>query len=149
VAWAYSFYLGAGRLDEARALIDAALARNPSDGGMILARSRLLAMQGRHAEALALLKPVAADAALSRTFHHGTYQRACIYALGNDGKTSVEWLERTVETGMPNYPAFAHDKCFDPIRSSAPFTQFMARLKPVWDGYERKMQYTPPQAVTR
>ncbi len=43
---------------------------------------------------------------------------------------------------MPNYPTFARDKCFDRIRSSAPFTQFMARLKPVWEGYERKMRYT-------
>jgi serine/threonine protein kinase/tetratricopeptide (TPR) repeat protein len=149
VPWAYSYYLGAGRLDEARGMIDAVLARDPSDGGTILARARLLAMQGRHAEARALLKPPPPDAALSRTFHHATYQRACIYALGNDAKTSVEWLERTVETGMPNYPAFARDKCFDSIRSSVPFTQFMARLKPVWDGYDRRMQYTPPQAVRR
>jgi hypothetical protein len=41
---------------------------------------------------------------------------------------------------MPNYPAFARDRCFDPIRRDARFEQFMTKLKPVWDDYERKMR---------
>jgi hypothetical protein len=34
-------------------------------------------------------------------------------------------------------------------RRSAPFTRFMAQLKPVWEEYVRKMQYTAPRAVAR
>ena len=147
VAWAYNYYLGAGRLDEARRMIDEAAGRNP--GSVVMSRALLLAKEGRHTEARALLPPVAPDAALSRTFHHGTYARACVYALGGDAGTSVEWMKQTVKAGMPIYPAFARDTCFDPVRRSEPFTRFMAQLKPVWEEYVRKMQYTAPRAVTR
>jgi non-specific serine/threonine protein kinase len=138
VAWAYSYYLGAGRLDEARRLIEAASASNPAS--LAGPRAMLLAREGRHAEARGLLPSVPPDAALSRTFHHGAYSRACIYALGGDAETSADWLKRTVKAGMPNYPAFARDTCFDRIRSSGAFTRFMWELKPVWDDYERKMR---------
>ena len=120
-------------------MIDEEFARNP-EGGPVHARARLLAMEGRHVQARALLKPVPANAGLSRTFHHTAYQRACVYALVGDAEASVEWVERTVKTGMPIYPAFARDTCFDPIRGSTRFTRFMAELKPVWDDYRRKMQ---------
>ena len=46
----------------------------------------------------------------------------------------------SVAAGMPIYPAFARDRCFDPIRRDMRFEQLMARLKPVWDDYERKMR---------
>jgi hypothetical protein len=66
---------------------------------------------------------------------------ACIFALAGDAATAVKWLDDTVVTGMPIYPAFARDRCFDPIRGDARFEQFMARLKPVWEDYERKMRF--------
>ena len=139
VGWAYNYYVGAGLLDEARRMIDEEFARNP-EGGPVHARARLLAMEGKHAQARALLKPMPANAGLGRTFHHTAYQRACVYALVGDVEASVEWIERTVKTGMPIYPAFARDTCFDPIRGSTRFTRFMAGLKRVWDEYRRKMQ---------
>lgn len=139
VGWAYAYYLGAGRLDEARRMMDEAFASGIGRG-QENPRAMLLAMEGRHAEARALLKPVPVEAGLSRTFHHGAYQRACTYALGSDPDAAVEWMQRTVDTGMPVYPAFARDGCFDRIRSSPQFTRFMAAFKPVWEGYRRQMQ---------
>jgi tetratricopeptide (TPR) repeat protein len=140
VAWSYFYYVGAGRLDEARRMIDGALARNPEDGSALTGRALLLAKEGRHAEARRLLRPMPPEAARKRTYHHGTYTRACIDGLGGHAEASVHWLEETATHGMPIYPAFARDSCFDPIRGSAPFIRFMNELKPVWDEYARKMQ---------
>ena len=84
-------------------------------------------------QARRLLKPMPPEAARRRTYHHGTYTRACIDALGGDAEASVHWLEETATHGMPIYPAFARDSCFDPIRGSARFIRFMNELKPVWD----------------
>ena len=140
VAWSHLYYVGAGRLDEARRMIDEALARNPEDRGALNGRALLLAREGRHAEARRLLKPMLPTAARGRTYHHATYARACIDALAGDARAAVHWLEETATHGMPVYPAFARDSCFDPIRGSAPFIRFMTELKPVWDEYARRMQ---------
>ena len=140
VPWSYLYYAGAGRLDEARRMIDEALARNPEDGAALGGRALLLAKEGRHVEARRLLKPMPPEAARRRTYHHATYTRACIDALGGDAEASVHWLEETATHGMPIYPAFARDSCFDPIRGSAKFNRFMNELKPVWDEYARRMQ---------
>ena len=139
VAWSSLYYVGAGRLDEARRMLDEALARNPKDGAALDGMALLLAKEGRHAEARRLLTPMPANAAMGRTYHHGTYQRACIDALAGDAEAAVHWLNETVTHGLPVYPAFARDSCFDPIRRSAPFTRFMNELKPVWDDYARTM----------
>ena len=99
-----------------------------------------MAKEGRHAEARRLLEPMPPEAARGRTYHHATYTRACIDALGGDAEASVHWLEETATHGMPIYPAFARDSRLDPIRGSAPFIRFMNELKPVWDEYARRMQ---------
>jgi tetratricopeptide (TPR) repeat protein len=140
IAWSYFFYLGAGRLDETQRLVDAALARNPKDGLALSARTALLAYRRQHAEARKNLAPPPPDRLMNRTWHHASYQRACLSGLAGDAAVAVTWLEETVTAGMPIYPAFARDRCFDPIRRDARFEQFMAKLKPVWDDYERRMR---------
>jgi tetratricopeptide (TPR) repeat protein len=141
VAWAYFYYVGAGRLEEARRMIDQALARNPHDEAARNAQAFLLAYEGRHAEARKALVDLAPDARRRRGYHHLTYLRACLSALAGDAENSVRWLRETAETGLPVYPAFGRDHCFDPIRHAGPFTAFMAELKPVWEAYERQMRY--------
>ncbi len=140
VAWSYSYYLGAGRLEEARRMIEQSLVRNSTDSGALAARAALLAREGRHAEARALLAQLPPANTASRTYHHATYGRACVNGLAGDADETVRWLDATVTNGMPVYPAFLRDTCFDPIRTSAAFTQFMAKLQPVWAEYERKMR---------
>ena len=141
IAWAYFYYVGARRFDEGQRLIDAALAQNPKDGLAKGARALLLAYQGKHAQAQQWLDPIADDFRMDRRFHHAAYLRACISALAGDAATAVKSLEDTVVTGMPIYPAFARDRCFDPIRRDPRFEQFMAKVKPVWEEYDRKMRF--------
>lgn len=140
IAWSYVYYLGAGRLEEAERMIEAALAYEPADPVALEAKGLLLARRGRHAEAARLLPSPPQDAALRRTFHHAAYTRACVHALAGDAEAAVDWMNRTVRAGMPIYPAFIRDTCFDPIRESAAFTRFMTELEPVWTEYTRRMQ---------
>ncbi len=140
VAWDYAYYVGAGRLEEGRRLIDNVLLRDPQDSFATDVRSLLLAKEGKFNEAKATLFRLPAEATTALPYHHLTYQRACVYALSGDADEAVNWLNQTVKYGMPIYPAFARDHCFEPIRRSAPFQQFMATLKPVWDDYVGKMK---------
>jgi eukaryotic-like serine/threonine-protein kinase len=140
VAWSYFYYLGAGRREDARRMIDEALARDPDDGAAISARALLFAMEGRHAEARALLPDPPPATRRGRTYHHGTYLRACVSALGGDADGAVRWLQETVDTGLRVYPAFVRDGCFDRIRQAAPFTRFMATFKPIWEELQRQLR---------
>jgi eukaryotic-like serine/threonine-protein kinase len=140
VAWSYFYYLGAGRREDARRLIDEALARRPDNLSAVSARALLLAWEGRHAEAKALLPELPPSARRGQTYHHDTYIRACLSALSGDADGAVHWMQETVDTGLRVYPAFVRDRCFDPIRQTAPFTRFMADFKPIWEEYKRRLQ---------
>ena len=140
VAWSHLYYVGAGRRDEARRLIDEALARNPNDLSATGARALLLAWEGRHAEAQSLLPNLSPAARRQQTYHHATYLRSCVSALGGDADGAIRWLQETVNTGLRVYPAFVRDRCFDRIRQTTQFTRFMADFKPIWDEYERRLR---------
>jgi len=140
VAWSYFYYIGAGRREDARRMIDEALARKPDDRTALSARALLLAWEGRHAEAKALLPDLPPSTRKGQTYHHGTYLRACVSALGGDADGAARWLQETVDTGLRVYPAFEHDACFDRIRQAAPFTRFMASFKPIWEEYQRRLR---------
>ena len=49
-------------------------------------------------------------------------------------------VRKTVEYGMPNYLLFSRDPFLDRIRKDPAFIQFMAELKPRWEGYQREFQ---------
>jgi tetratricopeptide (TPR) repeat protein len=135
----YFYYIGAGRTDEARRMIDQALTRNPNDPAARGGRGLLLAVEGKYPEARAQL-PNTDNVRMNRNFHHAAYTRACVSGLMGDATSAVQWLDATVKNGMPSYPAFSRDKCFDKVRSAPEFAAFMAKLKPVWEEYERAMR---------
>jgi tetratricopeptide (TPR) repeat protein len=140
VAWSYFYYIGAGRREDARRLIDEALARDAGNRSALGARALLLAWEGRDAEAKALLADFSPAARNGQTYHHATYLRACVSALGGDADAAAHWLQETVDTGLRVYPAFARDRCFDRIRSTPSFTRFMATFKPIWEEYRRRLE---------
>lgn len=137
VPWLYFYYLGALRYDEANRLIDVALDRNPKDALALSARDQIQARQGK---AQGLRPPLSTAARMNRTMHHATYARACVWASVGNAAVALEWMKETVALGMPVYPAFQRDRCFDPIRQSPEYTRFMADLKPVWERYVRAMR---------
>lgn len=129
-----------GKLDEAQPLLEAAIKKNSGD---LRARAKLaliLALRGRFDEAEAAILPILQEARNNRSYHHITYDIACIYALSRKSDQAVKWLRTTADTGMPNYPLFARDPWLDRIRGESVFVQFMTELKQRWDKYKEELQ---------
>jgi serine/threonine-protein kinase len=137
VSWSYLYYVAAGRYEEANRLIDVALDRNPKNATALNARR---AIEARLGHAPAVRPPVPPELRMNRTIHHAAYGNACNWAVGGNSALAVQWMRETVALGMPVYPAFSRDRCFDPVRQSPEFLAFMAELKPIWDTYERTMR---------
>ena len=127
----------ANRLNDAETVISQTLAKEPNNLRAQSARVRLLALQGKFNEAEALMPAIAAKAINTRSYHHVTYDFACAYALAGKVREAVEWLRKTVEYGMPNYPLFERDPHLDRIRRDAAFIQFMQEFRLRWEEYTR------------
>ena len=129
-----------GRLDEAQPLLEAAVKKNPGD---LRARARLslvMALRDKFQEAEAAIPPILEQARNNRAYHHVTYDIACVYALAGKVDEAVSWLRTTADTGMPNYPLFVRDTYLDRIRKEPAFINFMAELKPRWEGYRSQFE---------
>ena len=136
VSWAL---VAKGRLEEAQKQINADLAANPNGPHALGPLAVLLAMQGkfREAETVGLrMEGLGKD----RSYHHATHALACVYALQGRAAQAVKWLRETVKYGMPDYLLFTRDPNLARIRNSPEFVQFMAELKPQWEGYMREFQ---------
>jgi serine/threonine protein kinase/Tfp pilus assembly protein PilF len=131
-------YLWTQRWDEAQQAIDQTLAQNPLDPFARSTRALRWALQGKIHEAEAEIPAIIEQARNSRGFHHDAYNIASIHALGGKGELTAEWLKKTAETGMPNYPLFARDPHLDRIRKEPAFIQLMTELKTRWEGYQRE-----------
>ena len=68
----------------------------------------------------------------TRSFHHTAYNVACIRALRGETAAAVEWLRKTADMGMPNYPLFARDPLLDGIPRGPAFVAFMAEPESRW-----------------
>ena len=129
-----------GSLDEAQTLLEAAVKKNSGD---LRARARLallIALRGKFQEAEAAIPPILERARNNRSYHHITYDIACIYALAGKTDDAVKSLRITADTGMPNYPLFLRDTHLNRIRKEPAFTSFMAELKPRWESYRSQIE---------
>jgi len=126
--------------DKAEAVIRMDLARAP-DSPMARSNLALLtALRGNFVKAEAEGSELVRRAQRSRAFHHIAYNAASIYALQGKGEEAVEWLRKTVETGMPNYTLFSRDAHLDRIRKDPAFIAFMNDLRPRWESYKREFE---------
>ncbi|HJS50407.1 MAG TPA: protein kinase [Pyrinomonadaceae bacterium] len=135
-----SALIGLGRIDEAKAVLDKALAKSPGD---VTNRSFLvltLALMGRQEEAEAIIPDLLRSAPKNRTYHHVTYNIASAYAVVGNVNQAVRWLRTTAETGMPNYPLFVRDPNLNRIRQSPEFQNFLAEVKPTWERYRSEIE---------
>ena len=62
-------------------------------------------------------------------FHHAQFTIACAYARLGRKTDAVEWLRRTAENGMPNYPLFRNDPNLRSLQGDAAYESFMAELE--------------------
>jgi DNA-binding winged helix-turn-helix (wHTH) protein/TolB-like protein len=123
------YLLGKGRLEEAEQKLGEKDLRT-QDISLRGSKALLLALRGDHSAANAEIPDLIRELpAKNRTYHHATYNLACIYALSGNSADAVKWLRETASSGFPEYPLFERDRYLDPIRQSPEFVQFMSEMK--------------------
>jgi DNA-binding winged helix-turn-helix (wHTH) protein/TolB-like protein len=131
------YFLGKHMVHEAAPLVEAEAAKTPTDRWVMARLMTLRALQGRHAEAQALVEPLLAIVQRNRTYHHFTYSIARICAAAGRSGEALRWLNETVDTGFPNYPLFASDAMLNPIRTVPEFKELLARLRTDFEEFQR------------
>jgi serine/threonine-protein kinase len=135
---------GVGRPADGLALLDSARVT----GGLettdrAAARGLLYAALGREKESLASLRAAIARRSSQSHFHHAQFSIACAYArLGRKGD-AVEWLRRTAENGMPNYPLFRNDPNLRGLQGDAEYERLMATLERQFVAYRKLVVVSP------
>jgi hypothetical protein len=97
----------------------------------------LYAAQGREKESLASLEASIARHGSRSHFHHAQFSIACAYARLGRKADAVEWLRRTAENGMPNYPLFRNDPNLRGLQGDPGYERFMATLERQFVAYGR------------
>lgn len=94
------------------------------------------------ARALGYLRDVAERPGSRSHFHHAQFTLACAYALLGRKADAVEWLRRTAENGMANYPLFRDDPNLQTLRGDSAYEALMAKLRSQHESYVRLVRAT-------
>jgi eukaryotic-like serine/threonine-protein kinase len=132
------YFILTRRLAEAAPLAEKAAAGGGASATMRLALLR--ALQGRHAEAQAIVDRVMASPYRNRSYHHVTYEAARVDALAGDAEQAAKWLQETIRWGFPCYPLFASDSFLDPVRQAPQFQRVMTELRSQWERYRQELE---------
>jgi hypothetical protein len=100
-----------GRNEDAPALIERYFKDYSKDkGGMVTnVKAIMLAKAGKNSEAEATIQHAIEIGRGYAHFHHTSYNIASAYALMNEPKQTMKWLQVTADEGFPNYPLFEGD----------------------------------------
>jgi len=135
------YYLMKGDLVTAKQRMDEASAKNGNRPNP-LGTSYLLALKGEKKGSEELLAKVINGIKESdrraTSYHHFTYNIACVYAINGNVPESMKWLRDSAEGGNPSYTLFARDPFLDKIRRSPEFIEFMAGLRLEYDKYRNE-----------
>ncbi len=144
----YAIVLNAiGRPAEGLALLDST---HVSDGfgnsDMEATRALIHAALGNKTEALTHIANAIARQTSRSHFHHAQFIIACAYARLGMKAEAVEWLKKTSENGMPNYPLFRNDPNMRSMQGDLAYEALMARLKQQFEAYGRLVRATSIQS---
>jgi hypothetical protein len=89
----------------------------------------MYAALGRSKEALAQIDSATMHPDSRSHFHHAQFTIACAYARLGRKSDAVEWLRRTAENGMPNYPLFRNDPNLKSLQGDPGYEALMGLLK--------------------
>jgi tetratricopeptide (TPR) repeat protein len=121
---------GVGRPADGLAVLDSAqVVGDQENSDRAAARALLYAAQGREKESLASLEASIARRSSRSHFHHAQFTIACAYARLGRKADAVEWLRRTADNGMPNYPLFRNDPNLRGLQGDPEYERLMATLE--------------------
>ena len=132
--------LALGRMDETRRAADELLREAPGYHYAVTLRELVAAASGERPADEELVRKAEESGRRIRDYHHTAYNIALLRAVQGNAPGAVEWLGRTVATGMPNRTLFLREPLLAKVRASPEFAAFDAELEPVWKRYERESQ---------
>lgn len=91
------------------------------------------AMDGKARKAQHEIEDAIHQGTINDHFHHAAFIIAAAYAEMGKSHEAVQWLRRTEELGMPNYPLFHDNPSMKKLYGNPEYEQFMAEFKPRWD----------------
>jgi DNA-binding winged helix-turn-helix (wHTH) protein/Tfp pilus assembly protein PilF len=118
-----------GDLKTAAALLEDAIQILPDEPMVITLQGMLHAFRGENDLALESVRRACSAARSFGHTHHTYYQIACIHAVLGDTQKSLEWLERTVNTGFACTPFFERDPALAKLRPLPEFQSLVRNLK--------------------
>jgi tetratricopeptide (TPR) repeat protein len=132
------YYLEKNRLNDARPLLEQALAKDPHNPEVRLRKALFLALKEDFQAAEAELPWILEHIQKNRGYHHNAYEIARVYALAGKSREAMKWLRETAGTGLPCYPIFERDPYLNRIRQAPEFIQFMSEMKAQVEKYRRE-----------
>jgi TolB-like protein/tetratricopeptide (TPR) repeat protein len=72
-------------------------------------------------------------------FHHAEHLIASAYALMGNADSSVAWLQRTADHGMPCYPLFKNDPNLKSLKNDPGYISLMGKLKKQWEHHKKSL----------
>ena len=133
------YLMGKGRLDEAQKKVDEISVKYPDSPGVKYQQALLAALKGdfrvTEADITFMMSDVSPQAF---NYHHGTYDMACLYALGGKSDEAVKWLRETAAKGFPSYTLFERDPYLNRIRQAPEFIRFMEEMRAQNERYRRE-----------
>jgi hypothetical protein len=134
------YYLAVGRLDDARAALNAPAAQGAFGEYSVLAMKTLLtAMEGDVRAAEATIPSLLRQHPVKDPFyHHTAYTVGQIYALAGNAPQAVSWLREASACGYSPYGLLERDRTMNGIRGSREFNQFMAERKALLERLQRE-----------
>ena len=134
------FYHRKNRLDEAQKALDELSVKNPkADSGFT--KVFLAALKGNFRPAETEIPLILSKAnPQNYTYHHLTYNIACLYALMGRSEESVKWLRKTAAEGFPSYALFERDAYLNRIRQAPEFIRFIEEMKAQNERYKSEFE---------
>ncbi|HSE46352.1 MAG TPA: tetratricopeptide repeat protein, partial [Gemmatimonadales bacterium] len=137
--WEKAVVLNAvGRPAEGLAVLDSTRTPGaPENGDREAVRGLLYASLGQSKESLAHIQRAITTLVSRSHFHHAQFTIACAYARLGRKAEAVEWLRKTAENGMPNYPLFRNDPNLAGLQGESGYETFMSGLERQFEGYAK------------
>ena len=132
MAWAL---LSLGRTQEAARHLEVSLREHVKDPGGLLhgARGLMRAKSGDRRGAEADIVEAIRSGKGFYHFHHTAYSIGAIYCVLGDLEKAQQWIENAAADGFPCYALFESDPHLAPLRATARFQSFLAKLRLEWE----------------
>lgn len=134
------YFMGKNRLDEAQKELDELSAKNPK-ATLGFTKAFLAALNGDFRPAETEIPLILSKANLQNyTYHHLTYNIACLYALMGKSDEAIKWLRKTAAEGFPSHTLFERDAYLNRIRQTPEFIRFMEEMKAQNERYKSEFE---------